>query len=176
MKLVVCGVSGAGKSTVGRLLATRLEVPFFDADDYHPLANIQKMRSGTPLTDEDRIPWLRRLASLIEQQNSLVLACSALKQSHREILGIDQANVFAVFLQGSREVIAARMAERNHEFMPAALLESQFEALEPPVDCVSVCIDQSPGEICAEILDQLPRSGASAISSYAAPDTPSKTR
>lgn len=159
MKLIVCGVSGSGKSTIGRLLATRLEIPFLDADDYHPPGNIEKMRSGTPLTDRDREPWLRRLASLIEQQDSLVLACSALKQSHREILGIDQVNVFAVFLRGSKEIIAARMAERNHEFMPAALLESQFAALEPPVDCLSVCIDQSPGEICAEILDQLTRSG-----------------
>lgn len=156
MKIVICGVSGVGKSTVGRLLAASLDVPFFDADDYHPLANIEKMRSGKPLTDEDRLPWLKRLASLIEQQDSLVLACSALKQAHRDILGVDQINVVTVFLRGSREVIVARIAERNHEFMPAALLESQFEALEPPVDGLTVCVDQPLVEVCAQVLDELP--------------------
>lgn len=149
--LVVCGVSGAGKSTVGKLLARRAGWPFYDADDFHPPANVEKMRRGEPLDDEDRRPWLERLAALIAQQERAIVACSALKQAHRDLLGIDQQSVISVFLEGSPESIAERLSRRRHDFMPSSLLESQFEALEVPLEGACVSIDQTPAAICEEI-------------------------
>ncbi|MEZ5559743.1 MAG: gluconokinase [Pseudomonadales bacterium] len=162
--LVVCGVSGAGKTTIGRLLARRLGRAFLDADDFHPAANVEKMARGEPLTDDDRGPWLDTLRALIdrhvEAQQPAVLACSALKAAHRERLGIDQRRVVSVFLDGSQALIARRVAHREHAFMPASLLESQFEALEPPLGGIRVDIDSPAEDVVSRILQALQLSGS----------------
>ncbi|MGE0623472.1 MAG: gluconokinase [Pseudomonadales bacterium] len=154
--LVVCGVSGAGKSTVGGLLAQQLGWDFFDADDFHPPANVAKMRGDEPLTDEDRGPWLDALHALIERHAAegrrLVLACSALKEAYRARLGIDQQRVISVFLDGSKSLLAARLAKRTHTFMPASLLDSQLEALEVPRDGIRIAIDTTPETAVQRIL------------------------
>lgn len=144
---LVMGVSGCGKSTIGEILAKRLGWSFFDADDFHPEANIAKMRAGTPLTDEDRAPWLDRLALLLATETAagrpLVLACSALRQRYRDRLLRDLQSVEVVYLRGSEELIGSRMQKRTDHFMPAALLRSQFEALEEP--------QAGPGVIVADL-------------------------
>lgn len=135
--IVVMGVSSSGKSTVGQSVARRLHVPFLDGDGYHPEANVEKMRAGTPLTDEDRWPWLERLARALheaaDRKGASVGACSALKRAYRDFL-VQQAGepILFVYLQGSREVIGERMAKRQHEYMPTSLLDSQFATLEVP--------------------------------------------
>ena len=135
--IIVMGVSSSGKSTVGQSIARRLHVPFLDGDGYHPQANVEKMRAGIPLTDEDRWPWLERLALALheaaDKKNASVGACSALKHAYRQFLA-DKAgeSILFVYLDGSREVIAARMAKRQHEYMPTTLLDSQFATLEIP--------------------------------------------
>jgi gluconokinase len=157
--IVVCGVSGAGKSTVGTLLAARLGRDFYDADDFHPPANVEKMRRGEPLTDDDRAPWLDALRGLIErcvrERQPAVLACSALKAAHRDRLGIDQRRVHSVFLRGSQDLIAERLARREHAFMPPSLLRSQFEALEPPMGGIHVDVDAAPEAIVERIVATL---------------------
>lgn len=141
--LIVMGVSGAGKTVLGRALAAELGWDFADADDYHSPANVAKMRAGTPLTDDDRAPWLAVLRVEIERRlvlgQPLVLACSALKHAYRETLQVDPARVRLVFLDGPRELIAARLAARSGHYMPPALLDSQLAALEAPVG--ALCID-----------------------------------
>ena len=149
MIVVLMGVSGTGKTTVGRLLAQRLGWPFLDADDYHPPANVEKMRGGTPLTDEDRWPWLDRLNALLREQQAAgrnaVLGCSALKQKYRDRLAAELDNVRWVHLKGSFELIESRLNSRRDHYMPATLLRSQFAALEEPVE--ALVEDISP---CAE--------------------------
>jgi carbohydrate kinase (thermoresistant glucokinase family) len=146
--VIVMGVSGCGKSTIGALLAQRLGAEFLDADEYHPPENVARMASGVPLTDEDRRPWLERLNAELRKRMDAVLACSALKESYRSILaeGIDCR---FVHLRGSIELIRSRMAHRKHRYMPAALLESQFAALEAPAGAIEVDIARSP-EDCVE--------------------------
>jgi gluconokinase len=154
--IVVMGVSGCGKSTIGKALAAALDYPFYDADDFHPQENIDKMKCGEPLNDRDRRPWLEHLEELIntEQTNGVVLACSALKQSYRDILSRrNQALVF-VHLVGSSEWITSRMRSRDH-FMPIGLLKSQFEQLEPPDAAITISIDQSIPEMIQKILKEL---------------------
>lgn len=131
--VVVMGVSGSGKTTIGAALAQRLRVPFADADDFHPQANIDKMSAGIPLTDDDRGPWLATIASWLREHATSggVTSCSALKRSYREVLAAAAPQVFFVHLHGDPEVIAARVAGRPGHFMPAALVESQFATLEP---------------------------------------------
>lgn len=157
--IVVCGVSGSGKTTVGAALATQLRAEFVDADDFHPPANIDRMRAGIPLTDVDREPWLRALRAHIDQVlargTTLVLACSALKAAYRDMLGIDQRRILSVYLEGTPELIAARLSARQHAFMPAQLLESQFAALEPPNDGLRIPIERPPEELVQRILEQL---------------------
>lgn len=157
--LIVCGVSGAGKSTVGRLLARRLGWEFHDADDFHPPANVDKMRRGEPLTDADRGPWLESLGELtrrcVSENRPAVIACSALKAAHRDRLGIDQQRILSVFLDGSRDLIATRIASRAHAFMSTSLLDSQFDALEPPVNGIRVGIDAAPQAVVADIVAAL---------------------
>ena len=152
------GVSGSGKSTIGRMLAERLKYPFFDGDDYHPESNIKKMHAGIPLTDQDRSGWLRILNKIASDniKDGAVIVCSALKESYRNILtsAIEEQSVF-VFLDGSFELIMKRLSSRSGHFMPPELLKSQFEALEAPDDAVKVSIDQSPEEAVAEIAGAL---------------------
>ena len=153
MILVLMGVCGCGKTTVGRALADALGWPFHDADDFHPPANVAKMAAGTPLDDDDRWPWLDRMATAMREVNDrgghAVLACSALKQAYRDRLA-RAGDVRFVFLRGDRATIAARLAARRHEFMPASLLESQFAALEEPADALAVDIRADvPGQVAA---------------------------
>lgn len=145
------GVSGSGKSTVGNLLAERLGWPFLDADEYHPPANVEKMKAGIPLNDDDRAPWLARLNSILRHERNAVLACSALKQAYREQLtaGIPDSRI--VFLKGERQLIQERLRQRQHKYMPASLLDSQFATLEPPADAIAVDIAQEPGA-CVEAI------------------------
>ncbi|TQK69691.1 gluconokinase [Nocardioides sp. SLBN-35] len=131
--LVVMGVSGSGKSTVGAAIAQRLGVPFGDADDFHPPANIAKMTAGVPLDDDDRIPWLEAIGRWLDEHDDRggVISCSALKVAYRDRLRAHAPRVTFVHLHGTREVIARRQASRPGHFMPASLLDSQFDTLEP---------------------------------------------
>jgi gluconokinase len=146
MIVVVMGVTGCGKSTVGAALGERLGWPFLDADDFHPPANVAKMASGTALVDEDRWPWLDRIAdelrAIDQEGGSAVLACSALKAVYRTRIGA-RAGVRFVHLVGEQSAIAARLAVRKHRYMPASLLASQFATLERPADAVDVDIGLS---------------------------------
>ena len=143
------GVSGSGKSTIGRPLAGRLGFPFFDADEFHPPENVAKMAAGTPLTDADRWPWLALLNGKLREEKNAVLACSALKQSYRDALAQGLTDCRFVHLRGSIELIRARLADRQHRYMPASLLESQFATLEPPREAIVVDIAHAP-ERCVE--------------------------
>ena len=162
--VILMGVTGSGKTTVGRALAERLGWAFLDGDDFHPQANVDKMAAGTPLTDADRWPWLRILAAEIdtrlERGESCLLACSALKQAYRDVLreGRQAERVRFVHLAGSQDLIAGRLRDRVHRYMPASLLQSQFEALEPPADAAVVDIDAAPEEIVERVLRALNRS------------------
>jgi gluconokinase len=154
--VVLLGVSGSGKTTVGRLLAERLRWPFFDADDFHPEQNIAKMARHQPLTDADRKPWLERLAELIETRietrRSAVIACSALRQTYRERLARGHQEVVFVYLKGSFALIRDRLAHRCGHFMPADLLPSQFAALEEPLDAITIDIRKPPEAIVETIV------------------------
>jgi gluconokinase len=154
------GVSGSGKSTIGEQLATVTGGTFFDGDDFHPPANVAKMHAGIPLDDADRLPWLQRLRQLIEEQATKpapsVIACSALKRTYRDILAPGgDPRVRFVYLQGSFELIAARLHARHGHFMPESLLRSQFDALEVPQDALTVDIAQSPEAIVTELREKL---------------------
>jgi gluconokinase len=156
MILVLMGVSGSGKSTVGRILAERLGWTFVEADDFHPPANVEKMRDGTPLDDADRRPWLDALRKRVDEAcatgENVVLACSALKHDYREYLERDDPPcVEYVYLEGSPDLIQQRLAARKGHFMNPKLLGSQFEALEPPASAVRVDITPRPEEIADEI-------------------------
>lgn len=135
--IIVMGVSSSGKSTVGAALAARLGAPFLDGDGYHPPANVEKMRAGTPLTDDDRWPWLERLALALKdaagREGQAIGACSALRRVYRDYLTrIAGEPVLFVYLEGTKEVIGERIRARVHEYMPASLLDSQFATLEVP--------------------------------------------
>ena len=161
--IVIMGVSGAGKSTVGRIIAAELGCPFRDADSFHPPANIEKMSHGEPLTDEDRWPWLQAIATWIAEHRAAgtmcVVTCSALKRVYRDIVTNRQsAAVRLVFLEGDFDLIASRLAARKGHFMPPALLQSQFAALEEPTPderALTISIDATPDEIAARVLKQL---------------------
>ena len=162
--LVLMGVSGCGKSTIAALLAGRLGWPFAEGDDLHPPENVAKMRSGHPLSDADRTPWLERIAAWIDAQvgagRSAIVTCSALKRSYRDLLRSQgSADTRFVYLRGSRPTIAERLADRRGHFMPASLLDSQFAALEEPGpdENASVCdISESPDAIVANLVQQAP--------------------
>jgi len=149
------GVSGVGKTAIGQLLARRLDCEFLDADDLHPPANIAKMSAGTPLEDADRWPWLERLNALLRQRAargaSVVLACSALKNSYRERLCREVAPCRLVYLHAEARVLRARLAARTHRYMPASLLDSQLATLEPPANAITVDA-AAPAERCADII------------------------
>jgi carbohydrate kinase (thermoresistant glucokinase family) len=151
MKIILTGVSGVGKTTIGRLLAKKLNYEFLDADDFHPAKNIEKMHQGIPLHDEDRMPWLERLHGALESRPRVVLACSALKRSYRDILATG-ISVSFVNLVGDFELIKSRLQSRNDHFMNLSLLKSQFETFEMEKDDFSVDVSKSPKEIVGIIL------------------------
>jgi gluconokinase len=158
--IIIFGVSGAGKTVIGQLLAQELGWKFYDADDFHSAANLEKMHRGIPLTDEDRQPWLKSLRDLIKRclaaGENVVLACSALKESYRRYLRIS-AEVKLVYLRGDYELIAAQLRQRRGHFMNPALLQSQFADLEEPRPGEAVVIElgRSPAELVQEIKTKL---------------------
>jgi gluconokinase len=158
-RLVIMGVSGCGKSSVGAGLAARLGLNYRDGDDLHPPENVAKMRAGMPLTDADRWPWLDRVGQVLLAEAPVIVGCSALKRAYRDRIRTAAGGpVTFVHLAGSQEVIAARMALRQGHYMPLSLLDSQFAALEPPAaeEAITVSIDQPLEALVADILRQLP--------------------
>lgn len=186
---VVMGVSGSGKTTVAVLLSAALGCQFQEGDELHPTKNVEKMHSGTPLTDADRLPWLRKIAEEIDgwraRGESGVLTCSALKRSYRDIIIGDRPDVTLVYLKGSHDLIHRRMAARHEHFMPVALLDSQFVALQEPTadeHPITVDVGGRPTEIVDEIVRQLEERQGSARGHEAtsgvtaAPSTPKVKR
>lgn len=159
LRLVIMGVSGCGKSSVGVGLATELGLIYRDGDDLHPLENVAKMRAGVALNDADRWPWLDRVGWVLKTQAPVVVGCSALKRAYRDrIRAAAGGSVCFVHLAGSKDVIAGRMAQRQGHYMPLSLLDSQFAALEPPgaeEKAISVSIDQPLNVIVAAIMRHL---------------------
>jgi gluconokinase len=160
--ILVMGVSGSGKTTVGAMLAGRLQWHYAEADDFHPKANIDKMAAGHPLTDEDRWPWLRAIRAWIDTQiaanEPAVVTCSALKRVYRDFLRAERPEVQVVYLQGSRDLIASRLAARHGHFFQAKMLDSQFADLEEPAPdehALIVSIEGMPRETVDEILLRL---------------------
>jgi carbohydrate kinase (thermoresistant glucokinase family) len=164
---VVMGVSGSGKTTIGCAVAPRLGWSFEEGDRLHPPENIAKMRAGQPLDDQDRAPWLAAVAARIDEWRSRgengVITCSALKRSYRQIIVGDRREVRLVYLSGSKELIGGRIAQRHDHFMPASLLDSQFDALEPPgpeEDPITVSVDAPLDKIVDRLVAELSRESA----------------
>jgi gluconokinase len=159
MIVVLMGVSGCGKTTIGQILSEKLGWPLFDADEFHCAASIGKMRNGIPLEDADRWPWLDRMNAMLREREargeSVLLACSALKQAYRDRLSKGTAEIRWIYLKGQFELIRERLEARKGHYMKAGLLESQFAALEEPEDALSVDIDESPNSIADSILRRL---------------------
>jgi len=153
--ILVMGVAGSGKTTVGLKLAKALGWRFHDADEFHPLANIAKMSAGIPLNDRDRVPWLAAMRACIDaclaRGDSAVVACSALRRKYRKVLVVGDARIKAVHLEGSFALILRRISRRRGHFMKENMLTSQFEELEPPKDALILDVSRPPGELVAEI-------------------------
>ncbi|WP_298555919.1 gluconokinase, GntK/IdnK-type [uncultured Algibacter sp.] len=158
MVIVVMGVSGSGKTTISKKLSERIEVPYFDADDFHPESNIDKMASGKALNDEDRRPWLEELAENISvwaNEKGAVLACSALKESYRVLLSLKYKSIIWVYLSGHKALIKDRIEKRQGHFMSSDLLNAQFRDLEIPNKAVVINISKSPEDIINTIISKL---------------------
>lgn len=159
MVIILMGPMGCGKTTVGRLLADTLGWTFVEGDDYHPAANVEKMAAGIPLTDEDRYPWLAAihtyLADSLARGEGCIVACSALKEKYREILGINQKNIISIYLRGTHALLEERLSRRTHRYMNNCLLESQLETLEEPQGGIVVDIDNAPEAIVRAILKEI---------------------
>ena len=159
--IVVMGVSGSGKTTVGELLGAHLDLPYLDGDDLHPQVNIEKMAAGTPLTDEDRWPWLRLVAQwLVEHPEGAIIGCSALKRSYRDLIREAVPDVAFVHVHGTRDVLDRRMSHRPGHFMPTSLLDSQLAILEDLAEDERgkvFNIAYSPGELVAQVADWVTR-------------------
>lgn len=159
MIVVLMGVAGSGKTTVGRVLSERLAWRFVDADDFHPAVNVEKMRNGIPLTDEDRWPWLDRLNAMLREEqcagHDLILGCSALKARYRERLSAGLLGVSWVHLKGGFELIESRLRARRGHYMPPTLLASQFAALEEPADALKLDIAPPPETLASQVMEHL---------------------
>ncbi len=159
MIAIVMGVSGSGKTTVGKLLAQSLDWDFSDADDFHPPANIEKMSLGIPLEDADRLPWLLQLQTTIDwwllENKNVVLACSALKAFYREMLCRNEQRIKIVYLKGDFELLAARLKTRENHYMKADLLSSQLDTLEEPEDAIIIDASQPVEVIVGQIINHL---------------------
>ena len=157
MVIVVMGICSCGKTLIGQMLAEKLGLDFYDADDFHPKSSIEKMKSQIPLDDKDRLPWLEAMAEQMprwEQKGGAVLACSALKESYRDVLR-ESGDVKFVFLKGTKDIILQRMKDRKEHFMPTSLIDSQLNTLEEPKDAITVDIASSPKEIVNDIVNKL---------------------
>lgn len=150
MRVILLGVSGSGKTAIGKELSGSLKIPFFDGDDYHSASNKEKMQAGIPLTDADRWPWLQTLAKLLHEHRDCILACSALKESYRNILKIS-SDVLFVYLKGDDTLIRKRLEGRKGHFFNPTLLKSQFETLEEPKEGLVIDISPTVPEIVAHI-------------------------
>ena len=160
--IVIMGVSGCGKTTIGIQLAKQLDLPYFDADDFHSASNIDKMKHGIPLNDEDRMPWLTLLANNIptwDAQGGAVLSCSALKESYRKLLASKSNTITWVYLKGSFELIQSRLEHREGHYMKSGLLQSQFDALEEPNYGIHISIENTPELIISKIISKLKAHG-----------------
>jgi carbohydrate kinase (thermoresistant glucokinase family) len=158
MIIILMGVSGCGKTTIGKQLSAKIGVPFFDADDFHPKANIDKMKINLALDDADRMPWLMLLSEKIKEWNDAegaILACSALKESYRIILASKVKDIFWVFLKGNYDLMSARLENRNNHYMKSTLLQSQFDTLDEPEYGLHINIEKSIGEIVELINSKL---------------------
>ncbi|BBB49646.1 gluconokinase [Pelolinea submarina] len=159
--VILMGVSGSGKTTIGQLLAAQSGCDFIEGDDYHPPKNVFKMANGIPLSDADRQPWLTSLHEVLyahaQTQRSVLLACSALKQNYRQTLAAGIPNTHFIYLKGDYGLIAQRLAERPNHYMKAGMLASQFETLQEPEDALVVDIAQSPQIICRIVREYLDR-------------------
>ncbi len=159
MVIVLVGPMGCGKTTIGHILARQLDWPFYDGDDFHPEANKKKMSEGVALEDSDREPWLKILNGLIQKHlvsgRNMILACSALKKKYRDLLSVDQKQVYTVFLKGSPALLQQRIEDRSHEYMAKDLLESQLRTLEEPMTGLTVDISGTPEETSALIVAAL---------------------
>jgi gluconokinase len=174
MIVVLMGVSGVGKTTVGELLAARTGWPFYDADDFHSPASIEKMRNAIPLTDDDRWPWLDRLNALLraaqDKGEPVILACSALKQRYRDRLG-NQVTVRWIHLKGDFELIKSRLESRKGHYMTAKLLESQFDALEEPCKALQIDVTRDPSSLADDLINRLGPETAPSLGGRPGPDT-----
>jgi len=159
MVLILMGPMGCGKTTIGKILAEKLGWSFYDGDDFHPEKNVEKMRAGIALTDEDRKLWLENLHVNIQRwlkdKENTILACSALKQAYRDILGVDQNTVRTVYLKGSYELLRKRIEERQHPYMDKNLLRSQLDTLEEPKDGLTVHISATPEIVVSTLINNL---------------------